>query len=265
MGSGHVQGEIWGTRARDWAELQEPQGRPMYEAVFDAAGVGEGTLMLDAACGAGLALAMAYDRGAEVAGVDASRALLEVARERVSDAELRLEDIEEISFGDDTFEVVTSFNGVQFAEDRVAALRELGRVARPGGAVVVTTWAEPDRNDMTAILAALRPLMPPPPDAGPHSDEEGPFALSRPGLVEELLSRAGLEPESAAEVECPFQYRDEATAMRALGSAGPFAVAARELGEERLNGALAEALAQFARGNGSYRLDNRFRYVLARA
>jgi hypothetical protein len=59
MGSAQIQGDLWGTRAGEWADLQEGSFRPLYEAGFSAAHVDTGTSLLDVGCGAGLALEMA--------------------------------------------------------------------------------------------------------------------------------------------------------------------------------------------------------------
>src|ERR671919_274800 len=47
--------------------------------------------------------------------------------------------------------------------DAAEALGEARRLTRPGGAVVVTTWGDPDGMEAASVVAALRPLMPPPP------------------------------------------------------------------------------------------------------
>jgi 2-polyprenyl-3-methyl-5-hydroxy-6-metoxy-1,4-benzoquinol methylase len=78
-GSATVQGELWGARARDWAEVQEPAQRELYPPVFDAAGVGEGTSLLDVGCGSGVAAAIAHARGAQVSGIDAALPFVEIA------------------------------------------------------------------------------------------------------------------------------------------------------------------------------------------
>ena len=95
MGTARIQGELWGARAADWAELGEPLSRPAYEAVFKRAGVGQGTRVLDLGCGAGTALALARSLGAEVAGLDASDALLAIAHVRVPAAHLEAGDLED--------------------------------------------------------------------------------------------------------------------------------------------------------------------------
>src|SRR4051795_1044657 len=99
-GTGAKQSDLWGARPRDWAEVQEIQVRPLYDAVFDAVEVDQYTRMLDVGCGAGLAAQLASERGARVAGFDATEPLLEVARERVPDADFRSGDMEELPFDD---------------------------------------------------------------------------------------------------------------------------------------------------------------------
>ena len=53
--TGVTNGRLWGSRADDWSELQEPLAGPAYEAAFTRAGVTTGTRLLDVGCGAGLA------------------------------------------------------------------------------------------------------------------------------------------------------------------------------------------------------------------
>ena len=54
MSTARVNGDLWGARARDWAELQEGQARALYHAVVDALGAGPGTALLNAGCGTGM-------------------------------------------------------------------------------------------------------------------------------------------------------------------------------------------------------------------
>ena len=65
-------GRFWGARARDWAEVQERQFAAGYDDVLARTGVGPGTRLLDAGCGAGMAAARAAALGAIVAGIDAA-------------------------------------------------------------------------------------------------------------------------------------------------------------------------------------------------
>jgi SAM-dependent methyltransferase len=261
MGTATINGELWGARAEPWSRIQEGQVLPLYEATFDAAGVGAGTALLDAGCGSGVALHLAVTRGAVCAGLDASPALLSVARDRVPDAELRVGELEDLPYADDTFDVATAFNSVQYAGDPGRALTELARVVRPGGLVAVATWGQPQDCQMTAVLGEIVPLMPPPPPGAPH---EGPFALSEPGRLESFVSAAGLEPVEAREVACPMVYPDADTALRGQASSGVLVMAARHAGERAVDDALHRVLAQFTQGDGSVRIDNTFRFIIAR-
>ena len=126
-------------RARDWAEIQEGQFAAAFHAVLAHGGVGQGTLHLDAGCGAGMAAALSASLGARVAGIDAAEGMLEIARERTRSGDFRQGDLEALPWGDGAFDLVTGFNAFQFASDPAKALREAGRVTRPGGMVVVTT------------------------------------------------------------------------------------------------------------------------------
>jgi SAM-dependent methyltransferase len=260
MGSASVQGRLWGARARDWARLAEPAATPFYDAVFDAIAVGPGVALLDAGCGAGYALGLAAARGATVTGLDASAGLLEVARERLADAELHEGDLEALPFADASFDAVTAFNSVQFAADPLAAVRELGRVARRDAPVAIVTWGAPDQCETRVIIAAIGALLPPPP-----AGAAGPFALSEPGKLEALASAAGLRPEHTAEVPTPFSYPDLETAVRTQLSSGPARRAIEHAGELATREALSAAFADSRQSDGSYRQDNVFRFIVARA
>ena len=63
MGTAAMEGPLWGARARDWVELQEPSWRPVYASVLDAIRVREGHEVLDVGCGSGGALRLVRERG----------------------------------------------------------------------------------------------------------------------------------------------------------------------------------------------------------
>ena len=140
-------GALWGARADDWAPTEEQQ-IPGYEEAIMRVGLDAGQRVLDIGCGTGVFLRLATERGALPFGIDASEALLELARNRVPDAELRLGDMQFLPYGDDSFDLVTGFTSFFFAADLVAALREAGRVAKPGAPVVIQVWGPPERCDL---------------------------------------------------------------------------------------------------------------------
>ena len=210
-----INARLWGARARDWADLQEGMVRPVYEAVFRRTGVTARTRYLDVGCGAGMAAQTASALGAQVAGIDASDALLEIARERTPSGDFRIGDLEALPFANRSFDVVTGFNSFQYAGNPGVALAEARRVAKSGGHVVVVTWGEPDGMPAASLVTALRPLLPPPPPGAP-----GPFALSDEAVLRKFAVDAGLRPIEVFDVESPFQYPDLDTGVRALKFSG---------------------------------------------
>src|SRR6516165_11344045 len=101
-----VQRRLWGTDPRAWADLAEAHNRPLFTAVLDAAGAGPGIRLLDVGCGSGLTLVLAAERGAIPSGIDISPGLLDIARDRLPQADLRAADMESLPFGDATFDAV---------------------------------------------------------------------------------------------------------------------------------------------------------------
>jgi SAM-dependent methyltransferase len=100
-------GRAWGERAADWAYLVEPYARGVNDALFDRMGVRPGTELLDIACGSGYAASVAARRGAKVSGLDASEALLAIARARTPAGDFRTGDMFALPFEDDSFDVAT--------------------------------------------------------------------------------------------------------------------------------------------------------------
>lgn len=258
MGSAHVQGDLWGARMRDWADVQEPLGGPLFEAVLSSTKIAEGTQVLDAGCGTGIFLAMASAHGAKCAGVDASAWSIQWARQRVPEAELHIGDVEGLPFEDGRFDVVVGNDSFQFAESPKNALREAHRVLRAGGLISIATWATEDKCQAKPLFEALHALLPSSPRAA------GPFALSAPGAVEAQLKEAGFSAVESQEVVCRWEYRDEETMLRGVLSAGPAVAAIRNTDEARVREAAIVALAPFEKPDGAYVLDNTFRYVVAR-
>jgi SAM-dependent methyltransferase len=99
-----------------------------------------GKQVLDVACGPGLYAEELVRRGAVVTGFDQSPRMVEISRSRVPAAEFRVHDLAEpLSWlPDQSVDLVLFALAIDYVNDRVAALRELRRVLRPDGAVVVS-------------------------------------------------------------------------------------------------------------------------------
>jgi SAM-dependent methyltransferase len=251
------QRELWSAAPRDWAEIAEPQNAALFVQLLDACGVGDGTRVLDVACGSGFAAALAAERGATVAGVDITPPLLAIARERVPDGDFREAGMDALPFPDGSFDVVTGVNGFQFALDPAVALREAARVLVPGGRLAAATFAEPERNQGTALHLAMKALV-----DEPAEDGYTPYALSSAGGLERALADAELTVTGGGEVPVTWAYPDAEIALRALLASAGGARSVRAVGEERVRAALLEAMRPFQDAAGAVALANLFRYVV---
>jgi SAM-dependent methyltransferase len=258
-GSAERWGPLWGAHPRDWAASEEQQ-IPTYEAAIHHAEMAAGQRILEIGCGSGVFLRAAADRGAHVVGIDASAALIKVAQMRVPEAELAVGDMQFLPDADDAFDAVAGFNSFFFAADMVAALREAGRVAKPGAPIVIQVWGQPTRCDLTAMKSALAELLPAPDAQGPP-----PPALWETGVLERIATEAGLAPTEVFDISWAYEFPSESTLAHAMLAPGMIVELVRILGEAAVRTAIIESLAPYRSSNGRYRLQNEWHTLIARA
>lgn len=256
MGTAEVQGDLWNSAAADWAALQEPGHTPLFRAMLDAAQVGAGTRVLDIGCGGGTASVLADERGAQVSGIDAASELIRIAAKRVPAGDFRVGDLETLPHEDDTFDVVFAANALQYAADHVNALREMRRVCKSGGQIIVGLFGEPLEVEYRAILKAVADSLPTPPKGF------GPFGLSQPGKLDALFQAAGLEITLRGHVNCPMRYENHEVFWRATRSGGGVIGAIRAAGEERVRESVLKAVTPFVTDDSAILIqNNRFQFV----
>ena len=132
--------------------------QPWARRVVEIAGIRPGQRVLDVACGTGvLACAAAARVGAtgSVTGLDANAEMVAVARRKRPDLAWRVGHAEALPFPDASFDAVVSQFGLMFFQDRRAALREMMRVLRPGGRLVVAVCDGLAHSPGYAVLAEL--------------------------------------------------------------------------------------------------------------
>ena len=129
------------------------QSKKLRAWTIDAAQIRAGESVLDVGCGTGVLTRLAKRAAGEtgsVFGIDASPEMIEVARANATDEKLniefRLEPIEQLSFADNSFDVVLSSLMMHHLPDNLkrAGLREIYRVLKPGGRVVIVDLKSPD-------------------------------------------------------------------------------------------------------------------------
>jgi hypothetical protein len=142
----------------------------------------------------------------------------------------------------------------------VAALREAGRVAKPGAPVVIQVWGAHERCDLEAMKRVARPFLPPrPPDAPPDPD------LAEPGALRALADQSGLRPESEFDATWALEYPDAETLSRAMLAVAGLATLAGPGREYDLKTAIVDGLAAYRTLDGGYRLSNEYKFLVARA
>jgi SAM-dependent methyltransferase len=145
------------------------QALPYFQAysrdALTALDVRAGMRVLDVAAGPGTLTLLAAERGARVQALDFSEAMTLHLRRRAEEAGLaHLIDATEgdgqkLPFSPRSFDVGFSLFGLMFFPDRVAGLRELVRVLRPGGEALVSSWV-PFAGPFAAVMESVRELLP---------------------------------------------------------------------------------------------------------
>lgn len=259
-------------RARDWAEIQERMLVPLYASVLDRLGVGAGTRLLALNCGTGLALLLASARGAAVTGYDTDRDRLRLAEARLGTlpstsymatpkpqappVRLRLGTPAAAELRG--YDLVTALDPAAPADALRPALAAVAEAARPGSAVVLAGWGPPERCATASVLRVAARLAEPRGATGPLP------RLSGRDDLEELAAGAGLRPDGSGRVSCPFGYPDQAAAVRGLVATGLFDAAVAATDRQQVDKEIAEALHPYRRLDGTIRMDNVFRYLIAR-
>jgi ubiquinone/menaquinone biosynthesis C-methylase UbiE len=172
-------------------------------AMCDAAGVREGTRVLDVGCGpGGLTAELAARIGAaNVAAVDPTPQFVEACRERVPGADVREGESEALPWDDATFDTALACLVVAFMSDPAQGLREMARVTRPGGTVAACMW-DIEQGGMTMLRTfwdAMRKVR-------PEAENEMRRAGTAEGDIAARLATAGLKDVEAGSLTARTDY-----------------------------------------------------------
>ncbi len=225
---------------------------PAARSLVDAVDVTDRDV-LDAACGPGtVAIAAAQAGARRVTGVDITPRLLEVARQRVHEAEVDVDllagDLLDLPLADDAVDVTLSSFGAFTADDPFACAAELARVTRSGGTVGVTAWrGDGLLGEHEEVLA----LLPADVRAAAH-DQPRPYAWADRAGLAVIVADTPLRVRSVEVGEVVMPFPSVATAMDwFLTVSGPMmeardAVVGLGIDEQDLRSAFATAWSRFA-------------------
>ena len=163
--------------------------RPGGEALVARLGITPGMSVLDLGCGDGTTALPAARRGAEVLGVDIAANLVAAGNQRaeaegLSNCRFQEGDASHLDdLADDSFDLVVSIFGAMFAPRPFDVAKEMVRVTRPGGEIVMGNWIPGDPTLVAQILKISSSYSPPPP--------EGFISPMTWGLEENVIERFG--------------------------------------------------------------------------
>jgi ubiquinone/menaquinone biosynthesis C-methylase UbiE len=189
--------EAWDAIAADYDRYVTPGEAGLATEALKLAGLQASDRFLDVAAGTGGLSLPAARLGAKVVATDWSPRMIERLHARVRELQLpdlegKVMDCHALAFPDDTFDVTGSLFGVMLVPEQPAALREMARVTKPGGRVLLIAYGPPSRFEaLQLFIDALRavnpgfeglPSQPPPLE----------FQVSDPDVMRQRLRAAGL-------------------------------------------------------------------------
>ena len=209
--------ERWDAIAARYDEHVAPGEADVALAGLHLVGLRAGETFLDVAAGPGGLALPAARLGAKVLATDWSPRMIEHLTARAAaeglDAEGRVMDCHALELPDDTYDVTGSQFGVMLVPDQPRALREMVRVTRPGGRVLVTAYGDPGGFEaLHFFVGAVQAVVPG--FEGPREDEPMlEFQVADPGVLGQRMADAGL---SAVAVDADRQERITVTTGRQL-------------------------------------------------
>ncbi len=196
---------------KKWDEFTMNFLKPMGDEIIKYVQLKKTDTVLDVATGTGepgLTIAAMVPQG-KVVGQDLSDGMLSVAKEYSQQRHLKNYetvscDISKLPFPDKSFDVVSCRMGFMFFPDVQQAANEMVRVLKPGGRLATSVWGGPPKNEwITSMMSTIgkNMEMPVPPPGAP-----GMFRCAQPGLIAEVLRKAGLKNVSESEVTGMVDY-----------------------------------------------------------
>jgi SAM-dependent methyltransferase len=215
---------------------------PLAVEFAELAGAHRGHRALDVGCGPGALTAQLVQRlGADaVSAVDPSELFIAACRNRFPHVDVQRAAAEHLPFPDDSFDLVLAQLVVHFMPDPVAGLREMARVARPGGVVAACVWDHGDEGGpLSTYWRAVREL-------DPEADDEADLPGARAGHLVELFTSAGLQRLEPSKLTVRSGFADFAewweTYTLGVGPAGAYVAGLDEPRREQLKARCATML-----------------------
>jgi SAM-dependent methyltransferase len=222
----------WNTVAEAYDEEFFTRTPELVARALELLPLGRDARVLDVGAGPGaLPLALA-PRVAQVVAIDFAENMIDrlgrhLTERRVTNVEARVMDGQALAFEDQSFDAVTSMFGWFLFADRLTSLAEFRRVLRPGGPILVTSWAATDRNTaMNPVMDALRAAVPDLPRPS------GPLPTQQPDVCAGEMRAAGFRDVVAEVLDVQASMGSVDEYWRTFERAGaPIVLLKQRLGE----------------------------------
>lgn len=190
--------DAWDAIAEGYDRYVAPQEAELANEALRLVGLKAGERFLDVAAGTGGLGLPAARLGAEVLATDWSPAMIEqfearVRAEGLSNAEGRVMDCHALDFSDSSFDVTGSQFGVMLVPDQPRALREMVRVTKPGGRVLVIAYGSPAELEFLNFFVSALQVVAPDFQGVPDDPPPLEFQVSDPEVLRQRLTDAGLK------------------------------------------------------------------------
>ena len=177
------------------------------EAVVESLGVAPPLRALDLGCGDGTTALPLACLGADVTGVDIARNLVEAGNKRAAEAGLHRLKFQEgdacnlEGVDDHSFDLTLSVFGAMFAPKPFDVAREMVRVTKPGGRIVMGNWIPNDSTFVSQLLKVSSAFTPPPPEGF-----VSPMTWGVESHITERFGQAGVPKESVTMVKDTYYF-----------------------------------------------------------
>ncbi len=214
MNTVHVESarEAWDNIAAGYDRYVAPTEVWLANEALKRAGLQPGERFLDVAAGpGGLSLAAARF-GAKVLATDWSPAMIErfearAREEGLADVAGRVMDCHSLELDDNTFDLTGSQFGVMLVPDQALALREMARVTRPGGRVLLIAYGAPDDIEFLHFFIGALHAIDPGFTGLPVTSPPLEFQVSDPEVLRARLADAGLKQVTVGTVTEKLEFR----------------------------------------------------------
>ena len=189
------------------------------EELVATLGITPGLKILDLGCGDGTTALPEARRGADVLGVDIAANLVAAGNARakaagLSNIRFQQGDASDLSeLADDSFDLIVTVFGAMFAPRPFDVVREMVRVTKPGGRIVMGNWIPGDPTLVAQILKISAAYTPPSPEGF-----VSPMLWGDEAQVRERFAAAGIAPEDIAFERATWRFRDAGSPSQLLAT-----------------------------------------------